>query len=106
MKKSIIYALILFVQPLVSQQPDQKINQLSVQGSVELKQTADQASLSFTVKGVGPSLREAVEQADRNTKAVTDKLISLGWIVLDSCNPCSLRSVNHKSRIYPKSSSP
>ncbi len=45
-------------------------NQITVNGSVELKEPADQATLTFSVKGVGSSLRGAVEQA-------TDKMASL-----------------------------
>jgi uncharacterized protein YggE len=78
MKKIVVLILILACYSLYAQQTEQKINQISVQGSVELKEMADQASLSFSVKGVGSSLRQAVENADKNTKVVTDKLIALG----------------------------
>jgi uncharacterized protein YggE len=78
MNKVIVMILVLICQILYGQQSEQKINQISVQGSVELKEMADQAILCFTVKGVGVSLRQAVENADRNTKVITDKLIVLG----------------------------
>jgi uncharacterized protein YggE len=65
-------------QTLYSQLLEQKTNYISVQGSVELKEIADQASLSFNVRGVGASLRQAVENADKTTKTITDKLIALG----------------------------
>lgn len=78
MKKTIVLIVVLVSQLLYSQQIEQKNNQISVQGSVELKEMADQATLSFSVKGVGESLRQAVENADRNTKIVTEKLLVLG----------------------------
>jgi uncharacterized protein YggE len=65
-------------QTLYSQQLEQKTNYIFVQGSVELKEIADQASLSFNVRGVGANLRQAVENADKTTKTITDKLIALG----------------------------
>ncbi len=78
MKKAIVVILLLSCQTLYTQQSEQKTNQICVQGSVELKEMADQATLSFSVKGVGANLRQAVENADKNTKAITDKLMSLG----------------------------
>lgn len=78
MKKAVIVLLFFISQTLFSQQTESKVNQISVQGTVELKEMADQATLSFSVKGVGASLRQAVEKADRNTKVITDKLIVLG----------------------------
>lgn len=53
-------------------------NQISVSGSVELREIANQASFTFTVKGVGSSLRLAVENANMKVKIVTDKLLHLG----------------------------
>jgi uncharacterized protein YggE len=53
-------------------------NQITVLGSVELKEIADQASFTFSTKGVGPSLRLAVEDASTKMKAVTDRLLQLG----------------------------
>lgn len=52
--------------------------QITVLGSVELKEIADQANFTFSVKGVGSSLRFAVENANGRMKVVTDKLIRLG----------------------------
>ena len=78
MNKLFTIALITITQALLAQQPDQRINQIAVEGTVELKQLADQASLNFSVKGVGPTLRQAVDNADRNTKSVTNKLLALG----------------------------
>jgi len=71
-------ALILVYGTLFAQEKEQKTNYISVQGSVELKEIANQATLNFSVKGVGASLRQAVENADKNTKIVTNKLIALG----------------------------
>jgi uncharacterized protein YggE len=65
-------------QTLYSQQLEQKTNYIFVQGSVELKEIADQASLSFNVRGVGANLRQAEKNADKTTKTITDKLIALG----------------------------
>ena len=78
MKRIIICILFLVFQTLYSQQLEQKTNYIFVQGSVELKEIADQASLSFNVRGVGANLRQAVENADKTTKTITDKLIALG----------------------------
>ena len=78
MKKTFVVLLFFISQTLFSQQTESKVNQISVQGTVELKEMADQATLSFSVKGVGASLRQAVEKADRNTKVNIDKLIVLG----------------------------
>ena len=78
MNKLAICILIWATQVLFAQQPDQRGNQISVEGTVELKQLADKASLSFSVKGVGSTLRQAVDNADRNTKNVIDKLLTLG----------------------------
>ncbi|HTY09524.1 MAG TPA: SIMPL domain-containing protein [Bacteroidota bacterium] len=78
MNKPLIITLLTVTQLLFAQQPDQRLNQIAVEGRVELKQLADQASLSFSVKGVGPTLRQAVDNADRSTKTVTNKLLSLG----------------------------
>ena len=78
MKKTFVVLLFFISQTLFSQQTESKVNQISVQGTVELKEMADQATLSFSVKGVGASLRQAVEKADRNTKVIIDKLIVLG----------------------------
>ena len=70
--------LILFISNIVFAQPDYvKQNQITVIGSVELKEVADEASFYFTVKGVGESLKKAVENAERKTKDVTDNLIKL-----------------------------
>lgn len=61
-----------------SQEIQSKNNQITVLGSVELKEVADQASFTFSVKGVGPSLRSAVRDANVKVKAITDKLLHLG----------------------------
>ena len=61
-----------------AQEPNRISNQISVFGSVELKEIANQASFTFSVKGVGSSLRHAVEDANKKVKVVTDKLFHLG----------------------------
>lgn len=61
-----------------AQNIEAKSNQISVFGTVELKATADLASFYLSVKGVGATLRQAVESADKKTKNITDKLAALG----------------------------
>ncbi len=72
--------VVTFFSQMVLTQPasDTKLNQFTVLGSVELKERADRASMVFSIKGVGSTLRQAVETADKKTKALTDKLIALG----------------------------
>jgi len=73
------FFLLLFVSTIIyAQQIDSKENQISVIGSVELKEVADQASFYFTVKGVGETLRNAVEDAENKTKNLTEKIYLLG----------------------------
>ncbi len=57
---------------------DANKKQISVLGSVELKEVADEATFYFTIKGVGESLKKAVEEAEKKTKDVTDKLLNIG----------------------------
>jgi uncharacterized protein len=78
MNKFFIYALFAVTQVLYAQQADQRINQINVVGTVEIRQLADQARLSFLVRGVGSTLRQAVGNADKNSKIVADKLLTLG----------------------------
>jgi len=78
MKSILVVLILVFSYQLFSQQAEQKTNQISVQGTVELKEKADQATLSFSVKGVGSTLRKAVEEANRKAKDISDKLIALG----------------------------
>ncbi len=63
---------------LTAQESRPTANQITVIGSVEVKELANQASLTFSVKGVGSSLRLAVEDANKKVKVVTDKLVRLG----------------------------
>jgi uncharacterized protein YggE len=71
--------LILFIlQTNFSQQNSIPLKQITVQGSVEINQKADQASFSFSIKGTGETLRQAVENAENKTKLLIDKLIQLG----------------------------
>lgn len=79
MKKLIIFMVLLGINGFVfAQQLEVKQNQITVLGSVVLNEIADQASLSFRVKGVGENLRQAVENAMTKTKDLTDKLLGLG----------------------------
>lgn len=74
-------SILLFMSLALSsyaQESQLKENQISVLGAVELKEVADQASFTFSVKGVGETLRLAVEDANAKVKAVTDKLLKLG----------------------------
>lgn len=57
---------------------DANKKQISVLGSVELKEVADEATFYFTIKGVGESLKKSVEEAEKKTKDVTDKLLNIG----------------------------
>lgn len=79
MKQWQVLVLLTFLcLPLCAQDREIKQKQITVTGSVELKETADQASLVFSIKGVGSTLRQAVEDANSKVKAVTDKLIGIG----------------------------
>ena len=78
MKLLSILVVIVLAQPLMGQSIDTTVNRFSVLGSVELNQKADQASLSFSIKGVGPTLRQAVENASKKTRDLTDKLRASG----------------------------
>ena len=50
---------------------------------MELKEVADQASFTFAVKGVGPILRLAVEDANKRVTAIVERLRGLGIPVQD-----------------------
>jgi uncharacterized protein YggE len=63
--------------PSQGQEIQNKNNQITVLGSVELKEVADQASFTFSVKGVGSTLRLAVGDANIKVKAITDKLLKI-----------------------------
>jgi uncharacterized protein len=79
--KNIIVSMTLFLIMtgfVSAQQFEEKQRQITVLGSVVLNEIADQASLSFRIKGVGVNLRQAVEDAMTKTKDLTDKLILLG----------------------------
>jgi uncharacterized protein YggE len=80
-----IYAVLLFIIcPLaMAQQNESKQNQLAVVGSVELKEVADQVSLSFSIKGTGSTLRNAVGNADAQTQALNQTLIKIGVMPRD-----------------------
>jgi uncharacterized protein YggE len=78
--KSVIFFLFLFTASTYSQEIQNQSNQITVLGSVELKEAADQASFTFSVKGVGPSLRRAVEDANIKVKTITNRLRRLGVV--------------------------
>jgi len=80
MNKYIVMTIMLLgvVQFTFAQETTPKANQISVIGSVELKAIADQASFTFSIKGVGSSLRYAVEDAKKKVVSLTDKLQGIG----------------------------
>ncbi|MBI2429451.1 MAG: SIMPL domain-containing protein [Ignavibacteriales bacterium] len=78
MKFKYVLGLFLLLQTTFAQKVEENQNQFIVTGSVELKEVADQAVVSFRIKGVGASLRQAVESAGSKTKELTDKIIGLG----------------------------
>jgi len=75
----LLFVLFLSITNFISAQQDE-INRdyISMIGSVELKEVADQASFYFTIKGVGETLRLAVEDAENKTKTLTEKILQLG----------------------------
>lgn len=78
MKTIRAFIVLFFGQLLMAQQNEPKPNQLSVVGNVEVKEIADQVSLSFSIKGTGSTLRSAVENADAQTQNLNQILIQLG----------------------------
>jgi uncharacterized protein YggE len=74
----IVLAIVLGTCLALAQDRQSTPKQIAVLGSVELKELADQANFTFSVKGVGSSLRLAVENANGKMKVVTAKLIRLG----------------------------
>ena len=78
MRLAFIPIVLTFAALSFAQTPDPKLNQFTVNGSVEIRQIADQGTLHFSLKGVGSTLREAVENAEKKTKSVVVRLRSLG----------------------------
>ncbi len=80
MKNFLVVSVFLFcISNVISaQQSEIDKKQISVIGSIELKEIADQASFYFTIKGVGETLRLAVEDAENKTKILSEKIIQLG----------------------------
>lgn len=80
MQRNILVILLLALAGYGSPAQDRQsaMNQITVLGSVELKEIADQANFTFSLKGVGSSLRLAVENANKKVKVVTDNIIRLG----------------------------
>jgi len=73
-----IFLFLIVSSNLFAQKPEEDINQITVNGSVELKEKADEAWLTFSIKGVGETLRMAVEEAETKTRQLTEKLNLLG----------------------------
>jgi uncharacterized protein YggE len=78
MKKIKLTFLIIFSLSISCFAQNSELYQITVLGSVELKEIADEASFYFTVKGVGENLRQAVEDAENKTKIISEKLFKLG----------------------------
>jgi uncharacterized protein YggE len=75
----LLFVLFFGISNIISAQQDEIAqNYISMIGSVELKEIADQASFYFTIKGVGETLRLAVEDAETKTKNLSEKIIQLG----------------------------
>ena len=80
MIRGTLIAALVGILSSVSQSQDlqTKPNTITVMGSVELREVADQASISFSVKGVGSSLREAVEHGSSMMESITKTLLGIG----------------------------
>jgi len=80
MRLAMIGVIIFTILPsiLFCQERPLGADQISVLGSIELREIADQASLTFSIKGVGSSLRRAVEDASQKVQTLTQKLIGVG----------------------------
>jgi hypothetical protein len=75
----LLFVLLFIISNIIpAQQNEITQNHISMIGSIELKEIADQASFYFTVKGVGETLRLAVEDAENKTKNLSEKIIQLG----------------------------
>lgn len=74
MKK--IFILLLLTLPLFAQ--EQKEHRIIVSGNAEMQVPADVAEFTFSVKGVGATLRGAVEDAARKVQLISNRLIKLG----------------------------
>jgi len=78
MKSTIPLVFLLGGQILFAQSQVLPPNQITVVGSAEYKVKANQATFYFSVKGVGSTLRLAVEQANAKTSDIISKLLALG----------------------------
>jgi uncharacterized protein YggE len=98
--------LVLLSFSLIISAQDIKVkqNQITVLGSVELKEIADEVSLYFTVKGVGENLRLAVEEAEKKTKVIADKLLALGINKSDISTSDFLSGENYGDKAFLSSS--
>ncbi len=78
MKTLALFVTILIAPFALAQCLAPQDNRITVKGSVELKEVADQATTAFTIKGIGPSLRLAVQDASEKTQSLVAKLLALG----------------------------
>ncbi|MGH7597580.1 MAG: SIMPL domain-containing protein [bacterium] len=71
-------AALLFVITQHSRGQEIKSHQIIVYGNAEVKATANQAELNFSIKGFGSSLRIAVDNAQKQVAETTKRLFDLG----------------------------
>jgi uncharacterized protein len=106
MRSTTLTILLLFGAASISaaqcQQPPR--NQITVLGSVELKEVANQVSFTFDIKGVGPSLKDAVQDANQKTRLIADKLITLGIPVQNISTSHFYSGENHGDKAFLSSS--
>lgn len=80
MKKynTIIFCLLFLLVPLTSDSKETSEKKITVYGNATMNVPADQARLTFMVRGTGSSLREAVANAGTKVEKVANALFSLG----------------------------
>lgn len=88
----------------VGQEPQLSAHQISVLGSVELKEPADQASFTFSMKGVGSSLRRAVQDANTKVLSLTNKLLLIGLSAKDISTSQFYSGENYGDKAFLSSS--
>ena len=77
--KTLALCVTIFIAPFaLAQCLAPQDNRITVKGSVELKEVADQATIAFTIKGIGLSLRLAVQDASEKTQSLVARLLALG----------------------------
>lgn len=106
MSKIVLIALLLTLASNVTIAQDRQLttNQITVLGSVELKEIADEASFTFSLKGVGSSLRLAVEDASKKMKILTNKLVELGISARNISTSSFYSGENYDDRAFLSSS--